>query len=436
MNKGFVALLIGLALVVSVSPGIIGHLAEKSMDAQFEWAASGSEEVVVRAEGFDRGWFSSEGRHRVELRDGRLRDILVAYSDAESGAVPALSIDTRIDHGLVPLSSMAREQGSLVPGLGSAVSTIRLDTGTGKPVPLPGAVYSRLGLTGALRSNYALEAGAFTHDDATAEWGPIDIDVTTSPASGGVAFAGSIASFGVRSVADNVRIDNIAFAGDQRPSGFGFRVGPLGGSIEAIRFDSSATPAIGPIAIDSTSAVDDGRVSASASLRIDNLPVEALGTATVSFQLRLVDADGPALGDIRRALGRLRPEADADSVMLAVEADARRLVGAGLALHIDEARLQLPEGDVVAELHLAVREADIPDFSWPAALLAADASLDFRIAEALVQLAMAANPEVGGIIGMGYLRRNGDVYELRAELGDGLLTVNGAPLPLPSNALQ
>ena len=373
MNKGLVALLIVLALVVLVSPGIIGRLAERSLDEQLEWAATDADEFIVRSEGFDRGWFSSAGRHRIELRGGRLRDLLVAYSNAAaSGGLPALVIDTRIDHGLVPVTSMARENGTLVPGLGSAVSTLSLDTGAGDPVPLPGTIYSTIGLTGDVQSNYILDPGSFTRDGATAEWGRVDIDVTTSPVSGDVAFDGSIASFTVRSMADNVRIENILFGGEQRASGFGFRVGPLGGSIDAIRFESSAGPAVGPIAIDSASTVDDGRVSASTSLRMDNLPIETLGTATVRLRLRLVDADGRALGDIKRGLGQIRPDADPDTVMLAVEPDARRLVGSGLELHIDEAVLELPDGDVSAELHLAIDETAVADFSWAGALLAAE----------------------------------------------------------------
>ena len=33
--------------------------------------------------------------------------------------------------------------------------------------------------------------------------------------------------------------------------------------------------------------------------------------------------------------------------------------------------------------------------------------------------------------GMGFLKKNGDDYEMAAEYRKGLLTVNGAPMPIP-----
>ena len=39
MNKGIVALLVFLALVVLVSPALVGYLAERSVEEQIDWAA-------------------------------------------------------------------------------------------------------------------------------------------------------------------------------------------------------------------------------------------------------------------------------------------------------------------------------------------------------------------------------------------------------------
>jgi len=54
----------------------------------------------------------------------------------------------------------------------------------------------------------------------------------------------------------------------------------------------------------------------------------------------------------------------------------------------------------------------------------------------LVELAVALNPQANAIIGMGFLRRNGAFYEMQAAYKKGLLTVNGAPMPVPLPAVQ
>ena len=112
MKKSFVFLLLALAVVVLVSPRIIGHLAEQSMDENLDWAATETQEILVTSLGFDRGWFSSEGQHRIELTNGELRDSLTLLAlEAGYNELPVLIIDTRIDHGLVPLTSIPHYRG-------------------------------------------------------------------------------------------------------------------------------------------------------------------------------------------------------------------------------------------------------------------------------------------------------------------------------------
>ena len=97
MKKGVVALLLVLAIIVLVSPAIVGRLAENSMDENLDWAATESQEIIVTSQGFDRGWFSSEGQHRIEIRQGGLQDMLLALANSENPAdVPALIIDTHL----------------------------------------------------------------------------------------------------------------------------------------------------------------------------------------------------------------------------------------------------------------------------------------------------------------------------------------------------
>ena len=47
MKKGFVILLLALAVVVLISPGLIGRIAEQSMDENLEFAATESDLVTI-----------------------------------------------------------------------------------------------------------------------------------------------------------------------------------------------------------------------------------------------------------------------------------------------------------------------------------------------------------------------------------------------------
>ena len=110
MNRWFVAALFTLALIVLVSPDIVGRLAEKSVEQNLNFAAGESDEMVVIIESFDRGWFTSEGRHRIEAHGATLRSLLQGTS-GEYTKPPSLLIDTHIDHGLLPVTSMSRDAG-------------------------------------------------------------------------------------------------------------------------------------------------------------------------------------------------------------------------------------------------------------------------------------------------------------------------------------
>ena len=95
MKKSLITLLLALAVIVLVSPRIVGQLAEQSMDDNLVWAATEIDAVEVTALGFDRGWFSSQGRHRLEIRAGELRDSLLALTGGADD-LPALIESTLV----------------------------------------------------------------------------------------------------------------------------------------------------------------------------------------------------------------------------------------------------------------------------------------------------------------------------------------------------
>ena len=93
-------------------------------------------------------------------------------------------------------------------------------------------------------------------------------------------------------------------------------------------------------------------------------------------------------------------------------------------------------GTLETRLNFVVQEDDAATFEWTSLLLATEVSADISVPEGLMDMAMQMNPQMGAAVGMGFLQKNGDVYEMKAEYAKGLLTVNGAPMPLPLGMFQ
>ena len=433
MKKGVVVLLIVLAIVVLISPGIVGRLAEKSMDENLDWAATESEEVVVTSQGYDRGWFSSEGQHRVEIRAGELQNVLLALANSEDASkLPALIIDTRLDHGLIPLTSMSRDKGTLLPGLGSAVSKVSVEFTDGELIALPGTIYSDVGLTGALRSRLELEAGSHNFAGADALWGDTSIELTTDPGSGGIWFEGQIASLALTAEGDHFSVDQLEFSGKQRKTPFGFSVGDIDVTLQTVAAKSPGESTnFGPLSFTTTSAIDGGRVSGRTTVELENTPFADLGTAGIAIDVSLIDVDAASLGNITDALDHMQDGGSSDDFMFVVQDDLQRVLASGFELRVDQLDISLPQGSLTSKFRFVVDASDVDSFSWTSALLALDATAEISLPTSLVELMTTIDPQMNAAIGLGYLRRNGDVYEMVASFRKGVLTVNGAPMPLP-----
>jgi len=438
VKKGIVALLVVLAIVVLISPGIVGRLAEKTLDENLDWAATESEEVVVTSQGFDRGWFSSEGRHRVEIREGELQNVLLALANSEdASSLPALIIDTRLDHGLIPLTSMSRDKGTLMPGLGSAVSTVSVEFADGESMALPGKIYSNVGLAGALRFRLELGSGSHNFAGADALWGDTNIEVTTDPASGEVWFEGAVASLALTAEGDHFDVGHLEFSGKQHKTPFGFSVGDIEATMRSVTLKNpSESTTFGPLSFTTTSDVDGDRASGRTTVSLDNTPFAELGTAAVTVDVSLVDVDAASLGNITVALDDLQDGGSPDDFMFVVEDDLRRLLASGFELRLDRLDVSLPQGLFTSKFHFVVDKSAIDSFNWTSILLALDATAEISLPAALVEHMTTIDPQVNAAIGLGFLRKNGDLYELEASFQKGVLTVNGAPMPLPILGLQ
>jgi len=434
VKKSVVILLIVIALVVLITPGIVGRLAEQSMDQNLEIAVTESEDVVISSEGFVHGWFTSEGQHRIELIDylGLAEDDFAPDQPHPA----ALLVDTRIDHGLIPVTSMAREKGSLAPGLGSAISTLSLEFSDGTARPLPGKIYSELGLTGALQSNLVVEADAVNLDGGIIDWGDSDITVTADAASGAVAVKGSIDSLSLTSPAQTVRVSSLALDIDQQPGPFGYELGHMNVSIDFVGIQSSGDDiTMGPMALTSALDASGDRVSGDATFKLANFQ-SPFGAAEINVAARLDGADGKAMAKVMRTYESLQELGRGENPQIDPLDGFLDLLAGGMELHIDRLDLALPQGTMTARMDLMVEEGDADNFTPAAALLALDGTLDLKVSQGLVDFATSLDKSLGAIVGLGYLRKNGDEYETFVEIRSGVLTINGAPMQIPLSAFQ
>ena len=439
MKKGIIALLLALAVVVLVSPGLIGRLAEKSVDENLNWAAAESGDLVVTSTGFDRGWFSSEGQHRIEIKEGNLQTALSRMGGgAASDEWPVLVIDTHLDHGLVPFSSISREGGSLAPGLGSAVSTISIEMPDGETVDLPGTIFSKVALGGKLQSNYVLEAGTHEQDGKQASWGDSNIDVTTNPSSGDVIYAGNVGTIKLVDTSSTVTMNGISFSGKQAPTKYGFATGDIKLELDTVSMESieGAGGGLKALSIDATTNIDGGDLSGHTLLNLESQTIPGFGELTVAADVTLEGADAAAVGALQTALEAQGPGADPNLMFAVIEDDLKRLLAAGLELRFDKLDVTVPMGTVTTRLDVKVAEEDPDTFDWTSLLLGTEASANITVPEALVDMAMQMNPQAGAVVGMGFLKKNGDIYEMAAEYKKGLLTINGAPMPIPLGSMQ
>lgn len=434
VKKSIVVLLVIAAVIVLVSPGIIGRIAEESVDNNLQWAADENQGFAVTSAIFDRGWFSSHGRHRIEIRDAEMRDAFatLAGRDPDDGN-PTLIVDTRIDHGLVPVTSMGRAEGSLAPGLGRGVSTLSIEYPDGQAMEVPGTIYSAIGLNGVLTANYIVEPGSLEAEDARANWGATNIEVSTDHKAESFEIGGVVESLVVSDAADALVLGRTTFSGDQRPSRFGISVGDFELNMDSVAVEAAGleTYRLGAVAFSGNSDIDGERINADVRLSVAALAIPGYGETDFAAEMRFTGMDGFALGQMVRKLEDAGDDAGPQQLQLLLREDLERLVAAGFELHFDRFDFDLPQGPVSLKMRFTVDESDPVGFDLTSLLMTLDAEADLTASEGFVDYAMAMNPDAGAIIGMGYLRKKGDVYEMRAEYAKGLLTINGAPMPIP-----
>jgi uncharacterized protein YdgA (DUF945 family) len=185
------------------------------------------------------------------------------------------------------------------------------------------------------------------------------------------------------------------------------------------------------------------RANGTSSLEVEGLVLPDLGIIGFGLDLAVNRLDAASVQRIRATLDAAREagelgQGELGGIYPHIERDLQSLLQAGAGLRVDRFVLSLPEGQLTATLRFDLPEADPgAGFSWPALLLALKASADVRVPAAMVEMAQEANPQQAGtLVAMGILKREGDAYVVKAEYAQGLVTVNGAPMPIPLGTLS
>ena len=431
MKKGVVVALIVAALVVLVSPGLIGRLAEQSVDESIRVGTIENEEIVVSAEVFERGWFTTEGQHRVELKDGsaaqQLRGVLGLMPDDE---LPVFIVTTRIDHGLIPLSSIGREDGSLAPGLGDAVSTVEVEMPDGEIVALPGAINSHIGLTGTMVSSYELAAGSIGEFGEGISWGDGRFEIRTDPGSGRVAIDADVELVELLGGEQIFSMNRMTVTGEQYPSGFGYSLGQGAIKVESMR---SGGPEIGPLDMLGRLAIRNDKLEIDFGLSMTSA-TPGLGDADTTIELEARGLDPERFGAFIRKYQVLADTVyDPMQASALIEAEAQALLASGLSIEIPHFDIALPDGKLESSLSIDVEPVD-DDFTWSSLLLATEASASIRVPQPLMQTLISLNPDAGALVGLGYLVLDDGDYVADARYAKGIVTINGAPMTIPLTA--
>ncbi len=427
MKKSVVIILVVLALVLLLSPGIIGHVADNALNENLVFATDETQEFVLESSTFERGWFTSNGQQRIGVRNGAVQSALLGMAGRSSdGWLPVLVIDTRLDHGLVPVASLGRDNGTLAPGLGNGVSTLALEVGD-DTVPLPVTVYSHVNLAGGLQSRALVESSRAMIEDNEYTWESADLTFFANATAEHLGVRGTIGTVAIDNPFESVIIGPVTLDIDQRQLDYGLLGGTTTVAFESLSIiDPNEAITLGATSLSGRLEAAGDRVDIETAISVGDLPTGRWGNADVELDVEIRGVDPESLAQLQQDEMQL----GVGEGLLSLNGPARTLLARGFELEMERATFDFDDGQLSADLLLTVEPSDPNRFSIGDLLLNATGSANIRIPAVMVEAAARQDDNIRAMVGFGYLKSAGDYYVTEASLKDGVLTVNGAPTPL------
>ena len=248
-------------------------------------------------------------------------------------------------------------------------------------------------------------------------------------------------------------LSSLSFEGEQAPTGFGIAVGDISFALEDLVVTVGGNDAAGmrSMSVDATTQLDGGDVDASATVSMAMRDIPQFGEMSLDMSFELDGADAELLGRVQRALETMGPAQDPMTAYATIEDDLLAMFAAGFDMNFERLDLTLPQGTIASKMLFSFAAATVPkltvilfsfaekdpaDFVWTSLLMTTEATIDLSIPEAIVEMIVQVQPAAAMAIGGGYLVKKGDAYEMAAEMKKGLLTVNGAPIPIPLGEMR
>lgn len=275
----------------------------------------------------------------------------------------------------------------------------------------------------------------FAESDSRLQWDGGELKVQVGANGSSIAAVGDVGKLLLSQADNRITFGPIAISGDQRQSSHQFWLGDSKFSIAELgvvdTVDGSVT--IEKLGIESNASLDHDRLAYSLLINADRIATPAFSDGRLNFRVALADLDVDATAKVRDKYATgTGPAGDPD--WSEIEADMLALLAQGGRLDVERLFFSNEEGRLDATARLRLEEKpDAPVLVE--LLLAMEGQVDIVVSKDLLASAAENNPQLAQAASMlytaGYLLEEDEDFVLKAIYANGLLTINGLPLPLP-----
>ena len=220
-------------------------------------------------------------------------------------------------------------------------------------------------------------------------------------------------------------------------SDYGFNVGTVDLEMGRVEVIEDGMPfSISSVSLTGDTSIEGDRLNARSAFAVNTMTIPAVGDVSLEVDFDISGIDATASGAIAAVLQEAQsapdPEAALANVYPQIEDDLGTLFAKGFTVNMGKFDVTLPQGTVSLALEISIPESDAGEpVNWSSVLLQMSGTLGVRIPASIYQMAAMFSPEAGQMIAMGILVQDGEDYVMNAEYAQGLLNVNGAPMPIP-----